>query len=389
MTYLRTATLLVSVIANLSAAVPTETIYGIEVGPGEDKSDWYISRDADTIANLDTTPKGPNQFKAGTGTVVDSKPHGKVLWLGKDNTEALFKAKSAPIQLGGTSWVKCTGQFKVEAKNGAAAAPAAPIWKSQLKEKPGHIIIVHQYVGPVLKTVLRENIDNVIRAQGNWYFQSYTDGGGRYKVTVGRGGDVTNFGGIGTFLAGKEITPASVITVDDLGHGAHVDVGPFLSGFPAGPDDEGVMQPDTRKTVKFTGIGCMLAGKVNAHFSATSDHSVGDNIVPPEVAAGVGATLNDANGNPYVAVPAYTAQFQSYLKLDQPVVVALLHCFTADHGIKVVTLMADPKNPVTTPYPSVRDAFAAVLPSNVKVIGYTGCIKFPGNNPPTGIAVSE
>ncbi len=67
----------------------------------------------------------------------------------------------------------------------------------------------------------------------------------------------------------------------------------------------------------------------------------------------------------------------------------LLHCFTAERGQKVVTMMADPGNPVTTTFSSVRDAFDAALPGNVTVIGYVGLLHYPGSGAPTGNSVSE
>ncbi|MBA3684546.1 MAG: hypothetical protein H0W72_04815 [Planctomycetes bacterium] len=371
-------------------AAAVETPYGIAVGPGADNSDWYLSRDADVIAVLNTTPENPHHFVAGSGAVTTSKPHAGVMWVGLDNTETLFKAKSAPIQVGGTSWVKCSGRFKVVGGAGGSGAAVVPAWKSQLKEKPGHLIIVHQYVGPAAKSAQRNSLDALIVAQGNWFFNSYSEGGGRYKVTVGRGGEVSDYRGIAAFLAAKDITPASIVTVDDLGHGAHVNVGPYLSGFPAGEDENGEMQPDTRMTVQYNGISDLLAGNTASTFTLLgADHSVGDNIVPGEIAAGVGLPVVDANGNPYIGVPSYTAQYQGLLKTDAPVRVDLLHCFTAERGQKVVTMMANPGNPVTTTFPSVRDAFDEALPNNVTVIGYVGLLHYPGSEVPTGDAVSE
>jgi hypothetical protein len=134
----------------------------------------------------------------------------------------------------------------------------------------------------------------------------------------------------------------------------------------------------------------MLGGNTNSQFSAmTLRPSVGDNIVSGEIAADADTPLNDTNGNPYISASTYTAQYVNLLKTDESVKVDLLHCFTAEHGQKIVTMMADTKIPTTTQFMSIREAVKATLPSNASVIGYNGKIKDPGNNVPTGNSVFE
>lgn len=327
--------------------------YTIYVAPGGNESDFYFAQIAAMIGTFDTIAKGADLFKANSGSVVDSKPHSATFWLEKKDEEQIYEAKSAPIPKDATSWIKCAGEFKTKPGGGGAGAPQPTTWKSQLIERDGHIILVHLYTGPLVTATTRNADNSITEAEGNFFYDLYPEGGARHIVKIGVGGDVPDFTGVGAFLATKDITPKTVVTVDDLGHGALPTFGPILAGFPAGNDDNGDPQPDTKTSTFFSGSALVSANAAIQFSQLNRELVAGNNIMEASYSG-----LLDYDNNPTVASSVYTAQYKSLIKDDATV--SLYHCYTAERGTKTVERLADGHKDITA-IPSIAEAFKADL----------------------------
>lgn len=327
--------------------------YTIYVAPGGNESDFYFAQIAAMIGTFDTIPKGSDLFRANSGSVVDSKPHSATFWLEKKDEEQIYEAKSAPIPKDATSWIKCAGEFKTKPGGGGAGAPQPTTWKSQLIERDGHIILVHLYTGPLVTATTRNADNSITEAEGNFFYDLYPEGGARHIVKIGVGGDVPDFTGVGAFLATKDITPKTVVTVDDLGHGALPTFGPILAGFPAGNDDNGDPQPDTKTSTFFSGSALVSANAAIQFALLNRELVAGNNIMEASYSG-----LLDYDNNPTVASSVYTAQYKSLIKDDATV--SLYHCYTAERGTKTVERLADGHKDITA-IPSIAEAFKADL----------------------------
>lgn len=224
--------------------IPHEVSFGSPVAYSEYKPD----EDKPVIVELQTALRERVwEFKIGTpgnpfSRIVSCRRHAGALWKITDEQVRLVVAKSPTIRKGEGTHVVVVGRFvrksqpvqpppkpPPEGGGGGVPPPPLPIWKSIVRERGIHLMVINQHNNAGDRTHDAANLRIAHNLQfllcGRALAQAYP--GRVVTVRCGlQGADIPRIEEVDDYLGGLDpkVERDSVATFDTLGHGGHITV---------------------------------------------------------------------------------------------------------------------------------------------------------------------